>query len=120
MHQHKEWWNDWEAFERGEGVDDPTMTNRLIHIHHDAAVAVQVETGNPKEIRALYDGLIEKGFTEFESIHTLAVGLTEEFAHGREHREDFNAERYLTRATQYAKEAMNRPNMTRLAKGKAY
>src|SRR5438105_4379693 len=36
MQNHREWWPDWEAFDRGTGVEDTTSTSRLMHIHHDA------------------------------------------------------------------------------------
>jgi hypothetical protein len=120
MQNHKEWWPDWEAFDRGGGEEDSTTTSRLIHIHHDARVLTQVEQSDPKEIRGFYDALREKGFTEFESIHTIALGLTEEFAHAREHNEDFSASRYIERASVHTKESLARPNMTRIAGAKAY
>ena len=120
MQNHKEWWPDWEAFDRVSGVEDGTTTSRLVHIHHDAKVLLQVEQAEPKEIRGFYDALREKGFTEFECVHTIALGLTEEFAHTREHNEDFNAARYIERAAGHTKESLARPNMTRLAGVKAY
>lgn len=121
MQNHKEWWPDWEAFSRGSGVEDgTTTTSRLIHIHHDAKVLTQVEQSEPKEIRGFYDALREKGFTEFESVHTIALGLSEEFAHAREQNEDFNSARYIERAAVYTKESLGRPNMTRIAGAKAY
>jgi hypothetical protein len=120
MQNHKEWWPDWEAFDRGTGVEDGTTTARLVHIHHDAKVMLQVEQSEPKEIREFYDALREKGFTEFESVHTIALGLTEEFAHAREHNEDFYSARYVERAAAHTKQSLSRPNMTRLAGAKAY
>lgn len=120
MQTHKEWWPDWEAFDRGAGVEDSTTTSRLIHIHHDAKVLTQVEQSDPKEVRGFYDALREKGFTEFESVHTIALGLTEEFAYAREHSEDFNSSRYIERAAAHTRASLARPNMTRIAGAKAY
>jgi len=120
MQHHKEWWGDWEAFDRGSGVEDGSTTNRLIHIHHDASIRLQLENKQPREVGELYQSLLDKGFTEFESIHTLAVGLSEEFSYAREHSEDFQSERFVGRATGYVKEALSRPNLTRTSKLKAY
>jgi hypothetical protein len=120
MQHHREWWSDWEASERGAGVEDSTTSSRLIHIHHDAKVLLQVAQTEPKEIRGFYDALREKGFTEFESVHTIALGLSEEFAHTREHNEAFNSARYIERAAAYTRASLSRPNMTRIAGFKAH
>jgi len=120
MQNHREWWPDWEAFDRGTGVEDSTSTSRLMHIHHDARVLMQVEQSEPKEIRGFYDALREKEFTEFEAVHTIALGLTEEFSHSREHNEDFSSSRYVERAAVHTKASLARPNMTRIAGAKAY
>jgi hypothetical protein len=120
MQNHKEWWQDWEAIDRGVGAEDATTTSRLVHIHHDAKVLLQVEQADPHEIRAFYDALREKGFTEFESVHTIALGLTEEFAHARETNQDFSASRYIHRSGVHTRESLARPNMTRIAGVKAY
>ena len=83
LQKHPEWWSDWESAENLHG-NDVTITNRLIHIHNDAAIRLQIEREQPAEVKALYDSLCEKGFTEFESIHTLAVAFTEESAYATE------------------------------------
>ena len=115
---HKEWWNDWNTAK--EGTDDPSITTRLIHIHNDAAIKTQIEMGQSQAVKAFYDALVQKGFTEFESIHTLGIALAEENAYARAHSETFDQERFVARADRYVKEALSRPNLTRLAKAKAY
>ena len=120
MQNHREWWPDWEAFDRGTGMEDTTSTSRLMHIHHDARVLSQIEQSDPREIRTFYEALREKGFHEFEAVHTIALGLTEEFAYSREHNEDFNSPRYIQRAAAHTRESLSRPNMTRIAGAKAY
>ena len=71
-------------------------------------------------LSVLYQTLRDKGFSEFESIHTLALGLTEETWYARENSETFNMQRYVEKAAEYVKQALSRPNLTRLAKAKAY
>ncbi len=119
MEFHREWWNDWESARIGGG-DERTITNRLIHIHNDAAIKTQVETGQPPEIKVFFANLTDKGFTIYECVHTIAVALSEENAFAREHNEMFSRERYVQLADRYCKEALARPNLTRLAKTKAY
>ncbi len=121
MQHHTEWWSDWEALDAtGSGRADISIENRLVHIHHDAAVKLQLENKQPPEAAALYDMLLQKGFTEFEAIHTLAVALTEETWYAREHNENFDTARYVERANGYVKQALSRPNMTRITKQKSY
>jgi hypothetical protein len=115
MEHHKEWWKDWElAREFGE---DTSATTRLAHIHNDAAIKAQLHRGDPPEIKALYKALQEKGFDEFESIHTLALALMEENEHVRENDDAFSRERYIERANRYVKEALSQPRLTKV---KAY
>jgi hypothetical protein len=118
MEHHPEWRNDWNSVP--DSNDDRTITNRIIHIHNDAAVLTQLQTGDSAEPKKFHEALLEKGFTEFESIHTLGLALSEERDYGREHKEEFNYERYIERADRYVKQALSRPNLTRLAKAKAY
>ena len=120
LQKHPEWWSDWESAENSHHGNDVAITNRLIHIHNDAAIRLQIEREQPVDVKALYDALCEKGFTEFESIHTLAVALTEESAYAAENGDQFTMERYVERARIYVKEALSRPNLTRSAKSKAY
>jgi hypothetical protein len=118
MEQHREWWNDWDS---AHGTDhDHSITNRLLHIHNDAAVKTQIETGAPKEVKTFYEALREKGFTEFESIHSIGIAMSEENAYAREHNEMFSQQRYVQGADRYVKETLSRPNLTRLTKAKAY
>jgi hypothetical protein len=118
LQNHPEWWSDWDTAEYAG--DERAITTRLIHIHNDAAILVQVERDNPKEIKALYDTLRGKDFTEFESIHTLAVAFTEESSHAVENGETFDLQRYVERANRYVKEALSRPNLARTSKSKRY
>ena len=118
LQNHPEWWSDWDTADRPD--DERAITNRLIHIHNDAAIRIQVERENPKEIKTLYDTLLGKGFTEFESIHTLTVAFTEESSYAVENDETFDLQRYLDRARSYVKEALSRPNLTRSSKSKRY
>jgi hypothetical protein len=120
MQHHTEWWWDWEALDQGLATQDVSITNRLIHIHNDAAVLLQVQAQKPREVFVMYELLRQKSFTEFESIHTIALGLTEELSHVREHNEAFDQPRYLGRANRFTMEALSRPNMTRIAKSKVY
>ena len=117
LQYHQEWWKDWEL---AEHLGDPSIASRLIHIHNDAAIKTQLERGSPPEIKALYDSLREKGFREFECIHTLALALVEENEHVRVTSDIFVIDRYIERANRYVKEALARPNLTRLAKAKVY
>ena len=118
LENHPEWWADWDSPDHGG--DDRAITNRLIHIHNDAAIRLQLERESPKEIKALYDSMRDKAFTEFESIHTLAVAFTEETAYAVENNDTFTPDRYVERANRYVKEALSRPNLTRTSKSKTY
>jgi uncharacterized protein DUF1841 len=118
LQNHPEWWSDWETAEYA--ADERAITTRLIHIHNDAAIRIQIERESPKEIKTLYETLVQKGFTEFESIHTLAVAFVEESSFAVEHDESFNLQRYVERANSYVKEALSRPNLTRTSKSKRY
>jgi hypothetical protein len=118
MEHHAEWWKDWESA-REFGEDRPTTT-RLAHIHNDAAIKAQLHRGDPPEIRQLYNALQEKGFDEFESIHTLALALMEENEHVRENYDAFSRERYIERANRYVMEALAQPQLARMSKAKAY
>lgn len=118
LQNHPEWWNDWDSAEHSG--DERLITTRLIHIHNDAAIRLQVERDDPAGVRKLYESLREKSFTEFESIHTLTVAFSEESAFAVENNDTFNMARYLERAGRYVKEALSRPNLTRASKAKAY
>ena len=118
LQQHKEWWNDWEHAH--DGSHDHSITTRLIHIHNDAAIKTQIEAGQPQAVKTFYDSLVQRGFTEFETIHTLGVALSEENGYAREHGEPVSLDRFVERADRYVKEALSRPHLTRMAKAKAY
>src|SRR5439155_20721453 len=99
---------------------DRAIITRLIHIHNDAAIRLQIERQQPLQVKTLYDTMIEKGFTEFEAIHTLAIAFTEDSAFATEKGGDFSIERYVEKANTYVKEALSRPNLARSAKSKTY
>jgi len=120
MQHHTEWWPDWDSIDPAIARADISIENRLIHIHHDAAIRRQLENREVPQVCDLYDQLRQKGFEEFESIHTLVMALAEETWAARENKESFNFERYLERTTDHVKQALSRPNLTRIAKGKAY
>jgi len=115
LQHHKEWWSGWAtATDTGE---NSSIAARLLHIHNDAMVRSQLDFGSPREIRVLFDALREKGFTEFECIHTLALAVSEENAYVQEHGGSFNPERYVKKAERYTHEALSRPNL-RLARAR--
>jgi uncharacterized protein DUF1841 len=118
LHNHPEWWKDWDSADTSE--NDRAITTRLIHIHNDAAVRLQIERSQPEQIRTLYEAMIEKGFTEFEAIHTLAIAFTEESASATEKGAEFSIEGYVEKANTYVKEALSRPHLARSAKSKTY
>lgn len=121
MRHHKEWWVEWDLMMNPATARMETwIENHLIHIHNDAAVKTRLDSKEPKELTTLYQTLRDKGFDEFESIHTLAIGLTEETWFARENNQSFSMERYIQRATEYVKQALSRPNLARSAGFKAY
>lgn len=120
MEHHKEWWGVWDSLEQSRGGLEDDTRSRLLHVHIDAAVKLQIQSGDPAEVSVLYKALIEKGSTEFEAIHTLALGLSEESAYARENNVSFDAARYIERSRRYVAEALNRPNLKRLTKTKLY
>ena len=119
LQHHKEWWTDWTGLEM-KMVPEHDLLNRLIHVQNDAVIMLQLDSGQPGEVKTLFEALTEKGFNEFESIHTLALAYMEEMAHAREHSETFDLVRYIERAGRFTKEALSRPNLARAAKAKAY
>jgi len=118
LQNHPEWWSDWNSDATSE--KDRSITTRLIHIHNDAAIRLQIERQQPPQVKTLYDTMIEKGFTEFEAIHTLAVAFTEETSLVTEKGGEFSMDRYIEKANTYVKEALSRPNLARSAKSKTY
>ena len=120
MQHHNEWWAEWDLVDPATARLEIGIENHLIHIHHDAAVKTQLDSKEPKELSVLYQTLREKGFDEFESIHTLALALTEETWFARENNQSLNMQRYLERAADYVKQALSRPNLARSARFKAY
>ena len=118
LQNHPEWWKDWDSADTSE--NDRAITTRLIHIHNDAAIRLQVDRRQPPQVKTLYGAMIEKGFTGFEAIHTLAIAFTEESAHATEKGDEFSVERYVEKANTYVKEALSRPNLVRSAKSKNY
>jgi hypothetical protein len=120
MQHHAEWRAEWDMLDPDAPRTEKGIENRLVHIHNDAVVKLQLDNKQPKELSELYQMLQEKGFDEFESIHTLGLALTEETGFARENNESFNTQRYIERATGYLKQALSRPNLTRTAKSKAY
>jgi hypothetical protein len=113
MQHHQEWWKDWESAK--ESGENAAISTRLSHIHNDAAIKAQVDRGDPPEIRALYSALRANGFSEFDSIHTIALALMDENEWVREYEDAFSRERYIERAKCYAKEALSSPNLKRFA-----
>ena len=120
MQEHKEWWADWENLARLGPAYEQEVTSRLVHIHSDATIQLQIENGQPKEVRKLHDALIEKGFTQYEAIHTLVLALVDESAYARENGEPFDTARYIERMHRYVQEALSRPNLKRQSKSKLY
>jgi Domain of unknown function (DUF1841) len=120
MQHHNEWWAEWDSIDPATARVETWIENHLIHIHNDAAVKTRLDSKEPKELTTLYQMLREKGFDEFESIHTLAVALTEETWLARENNGSFNMKRYVERTVDYVKQALSRPNLARNAGFKAY
>ncbi len=120
MDHHKEWWSDWDALEEPSAAAEDSLKAHLLHVHLDAAIKLQIDNGDPRDIGSFYTSLIEKGFTEFEAIHTLALGLTEESTYIKENNVTFDAARYVERVRRYVAEALNRPNLKRLTRQKLY
>ncbi|MBI4472135.1 MAG: DUF1841 family protein [Acidobacteria bacterium] len=120
MQQHSEWWSDWDSLDPAASNQDPAIVTRLLHIHNDATILSQISNQQPKEVHDLYEALREKGFTEFESIHAMALAMSEETARARARNEPFDYSRYIENARVYVAQTMSRPNLTRLAKAKTY
>ena len=111
MEHHREWWRDWDL---ATGSDkDASMTTRLVHIHNDAVIKGQLDRGDPPEIMTLFNSLREKCYSEFDSIHTLALALMEENDYVREHDGAFNRDRYVERANRVVLEIQSR-NLVRI------
>ena len=106
MEHHREWWNDWNSSR--EADEDPSITARLAHIHHDAAIKAQLDRGDPPEIKTLFESLRAKCHSEFESIHELAVALVEENEYVRLNDGAFNRDRYVERARRRVSEIQSR------------
>ena len=118
LQNHPEWWSDWDSDTTSE--TDRAIITRLIHIHNDAAIRLQIERAQPPQVKTLYETMIEKGFTEFEAIHTFAIAFTDESAFATENGCEFSTDRYVEKANTYVKEALSRPNLARSAKSKTY
>ena len=114
IQHHSEWWAGWDAIDPATARADISIENRLIHIHHDAAIWLQLENKEVAQVSALYEKLQQEGFEKFESIHTLVPALTEEIWRAREQNESFNFGRYLERMTGNVKQALSEPSPTRM------
>jgi hypothetical protein len=102
LEHHREWWKDWDTAR--EFDENPAMTTRLAHIHHDAAIKAQLDRGDLPEIKTLYDTLREKCYSEFDAIHTLASAFAEENEHVHKRGGAFDRERFIERARQAVRE----------------
>ena len=120
MQHHTEWWAEWDLIHPATARLEIGIENHLIHIHHDAEVKTRLDNKEPKQLSVLYQMLRDKGCDEFESIHTLALALTEETWFTRENNQSFNMDRYVGRAADYVKQTLARPHLVRSAKSKSY
>ena len=82
------------------GFFDPEVSRDVLHVPYDAMVKMQVDNNEPPEIREYYEKLCEKGFTEFEAIHTLIPALSETLYTTKKN-EPFDKATYLKLASEY-------------------
>jgi hypothetical protein len=106
MEYHAEWRSRWDSLGTS---NDPEVSRDVLHVHYDAMVKMQIDDNEPPEIREHYQKLRDKGFTEFEAIHTLIPALSETLYATKTKNEPFDKTTYLRHAAEYVKLALQRP-----------
>ena len=110
MDFHTEWRPYWDTLET---TKDPDVSRLVLHVHHDAMVKLQIDVGNPQKIKECYEQLLNKQFKEFEAIHTIVVAFTEELWQSRSGNSPFDLARYVQKAEEYTRVALQRPTWVR-------
>jgi hypothetical protein len=109
MEYHTEWRSRWDSLGTS---NDPEVSRDVLHVHYDAMVKMQIDNNEPPEIREYNEKLRDKGFTEFEAIHTLIPALSETLYTTKKN-EPFDKSTYLKLASQYVTLALQRPTVVR-------
>ena len=122
MEHHDEWSGVWDNLSTAQdtGVEiqtDDGPVNPLLHIHLDGIVKRQLDAGDPKEIRFVYNLLESRGFEQFDAYHVIARALVEEIWGIMAGKHQFDEARYISNVQKYAKEEIRRQEKRRRGKG---
>ena len=110
MEHHREWRSRWDSLATS---NDPELSRDVLHVHYDALVKMQIDSGKPPEILLGYESLRGRAFAEFEAIHTLIPALSEGLWTAKAKNEPFDEGRYIELAQGYVKLALQRPKVVR-------
>ena len=110
MEHHSRWRSRWDSL---GASNDPELSRDVLHVHYDAMVKMQIDSGKPPEILQGYEKLRSKEFAEFEAIHTLVPALSEVLWIAKTKNEPFDEDRYIHLAQDYVKLALQRPTFVR-------
>jgi hypothetical protein len=90
MALHKDWFHYWES---PETFDNPDL-NPYLHIAFDTIIMNQVDNNEPAQARFTYNKLTSRGVSHLETIHKMALVLTEEIFISGKSGKPLNVRRY--------------------------
>ena len=110
MEYHSEWRSRWDAL---GSSSDPQLSHDVLHVHHDAMIKMQIDAKEPAEVGECYQKLRDKGFTEFEALHTFVPALSETLWVAKTKNQPFDNQQYIQLVQDYTKVALQRPTFVR-------
>jgi hypothetical protein len=80
--------------------------NLILHIAMDAATEQSLEADDPSGIRLLMQNLLDQKFDPGRAFHVLSQAMTHEFLTATSAGGEMDKQRFLSRATSYAEQAV--------------
>ena len=118
MRQHPEWRAYWDSLVTRNIEDSPKLASILVHIYNDAAVQLQLDTKNPPEIYALYEGMRGRGFLEEDALHQLAFVLQDVTWHAKTNGHSLDMQQYIKKAKEFVQSVLCQPKLARTSRAK--
>ena len=118
MRQHPEWRPYWDSLVTRNIEDSPKLASILVHIYNDAAVQLQVDTKNPREIYELSQRMRSRGFSEVEALHQIAFVLQDVTWQAKTSGQSLDVQEYVDKTTEYIESILLHPKLARTSRAK--
>ncbi len=104
MQEHVEYHKVWEQLDKLSG-DELVVdgVNPIMHVSMHSVIENQLEQNTPPEVRKALDGLLKRGTSRHEAIHTIAYEFNMELFPVLKHSRPFNNNAYKRRLDKIAR-----------------